>query len=1137
MPADDSTLFSPPVSSANPGELTGPAAAPVPAGADPASDQRPAAAVHTRFSQPLKKTLQVLHLEKSRHDSERAREALFEGGIFCEIVRVDNRTDFQTALQECEFDFVLANYFDRMLDGFSALKLVKEKNPELPVLFVCEPIGEKLLEELLLQGAAAVIGKDQLQSLAGAVRNQQEQTHHRVRQKQAEAALNESEEHFRQIAENLRQAFWMANVEGTRMLYVSPAFEEMWGRPDAAFFREPHNFLTTIHPEDRPRVEQTLERKNHQEEFQIEFRIVRPDGAMRWIWNRGVPIRDAEGRLHHLVGMAEDITERKLAEEKLQRTTERFSAIFQSFPDLYFLLEGDGTIVDYHAGQVSDFSVRPEELPGRRIQDVLPPAVGHQFQEAFPRVQKTKALVTLEYTLAMADGENYYEARLLPLLETQIFVFVRNITERKRGEQALRESQRRIAHLIDALPGIVFSSANDAAWSMTYLSEGVFHLTGYKREELLRNSLVSYQSITHPEDAPKVMATIQTAIAAHQPYVVEYRIRTRSGQERWLWEKGRGVFDRDGEALGREGFITDITERKHAEAVLSEQSSLLRGVAAATNHLLTDTDYDSAIHKTLHTLGQAAGVDRVYIYENQPHPDTGEMVLRLWCEWTRESVMPSIVKSLLHSKTYSALGLNRWYEAFSQGQSIRGLVSTFPKAERELLVRDDIVSIILVPIIVDQNLWGYVGFDDCLLAHEWSSAEESILVATAASIGGALKSKRAKEALSESNQRLETALNEIKRTQQHIVQQERLHALGQMASGIAHDFNNALMAILGFGELLLMHPETLDNKEKVRGYVQTMNTAAKDAANVVKRLSEFYRHREYGEVFPPMILANVIKQVITLTQPKWKDQAQASGIAIDIKTDLPDVPLVAGHEAEFRECLTNLLLNAVDAMPSGGLITLRTRSEGDSVVVEVSDTGTGMSDDVRKRCLEPFFSTKGQRGTGLGLSMVFGIVQRHQGTIEIQTELGKGTTFLLRLPAQKLNEEEIRSTETDMLAVKPLQILVVDDEPLVREVLCEYLNNDGHTVVTANDGREGLQKFGDQSFDLVLTDKSMPHMSGDHLAAAIKQVAPEKPVVLLTGFGEMIKASGRKPPNIDIVMSKPVTLNSLRRMLAEAIAV
>jgi len=392
--------------------------------------------------------------------------------------------------------------------------------------------------------------------------------------------------------------------------------------------------------------------------------------------------------------------------------------------------------------------------------------------------------------------------------------------------------------------------------------------------------------------------------------------------------------------------------------------------------------------------------------------------------------------------------------------------------------------------------------------------------------------KRAEESLRESNRRLEEALAELKATQQQVLQQERLRALGEMASGIAHDFNNALSPVVGFTEVLLDRPEYLDNKEKVTRYLKMVNTSAQDAANVVRRLREFYRNRDEEELLLPINLNELVEQVIMLTQPRWKDQALASGVTIRVETDLQNVARVTGNESELREVLTNLILNAADAMAESGRITLRTRSDGTHVVLEVTDTGIGMTEEVHQRCLEPFFTTKGKRGTGLGLAMVYGIIRRHQGTLSIESEPGRGTTIIIRLPVH-LGQGARARTHEAKTASRRWRLLVVDDEPAVREVVTEYLAADGHHVETATNGREGLEKFLAGRFDVVVTDQGMPEMSGDQLAAAIKRVAPNISVILLTGFGDIMKAAGDQPVDVDTILTKPVTVSALRQALAK----
>ncbi len=386
--------------------------------------------------------------------------------------------------------------------------------------------------------------------------------------------------------------------------------------------------------------------------------------------------------------------------------------------------------------------------------------------------------------------------------------------------------------------------------------------------------------------------------------------------------------------------------------------------------------------------------------------------------------------------------------------------------------------------------------------------------------------KRAEEALRDSNHQLAEALGKLRETQEHIIQRERLHALGRMASGIAHDFNNALAPILGFSELLLLRKEILANPEKVREYLEMIHRAAQDSATVVSRLREFYRYREDAEVFAPVSLNDLVQQVISLTQPKWKDEALAAGVTIKIKSEFSNVPSIYGNEAELREVLTHLVLNAIDAIPHIGQITFRTFVRDEQALLQVIDNGVGMSDEVRARCLEPFFSTKEEHGTGLGLGIVYGIVRRHEGLIEIASKLGEGTTITLTLPLYK--EQEVEKTAEPRPSTQALRVLVVEDEPLVREVISVYLSEDRHHVEVAENGREGLEKFRLGQFDIVLTDRAMPEMNGDQLAAAVKSINPEMPVMLLTGFGDLMSDAAERPQGVDLVVSKPFTLAMLR---------
>jgi signal transduction histidine kinase len=378
---------------------------------------------------------------------------------------------------------------------------------------------------------------------------------------------------------------------------------------------------------------------------------------------------------------------------------------------------------------------------------------------------------------------------------------------------------------------------------------------------------------------------------------------------------------------------------------------------------------------------------------------------------------------------------------------------------------------------------------------------------------------------------LERALADLKNSQLQVVQQERLAALGTMAGGIAHDFNNSLSVIMGFGELLLHEVEQGLTGENALVSITTILTAAGDASRIVHRLREFYRPEEAEDHRLPVDLNALVRDAIALTQPRWQTDATADGRMIKIVEDRGEITQVEGDPAELREVLTNLIFNAVDALPQGGTITLSTRSEGEGIALSVTDSGTGMSEEVRRRCLEPFFTTKGKHGTGLGLSMVYGIIHRHGGTIEIESEQGKGTTFTLRLPMTSAASEAAADPKT--WATIPSRVLVVDDQPILCQLVCEHLRADLHTVETALSGSEALEKFRCGHFDLVISDHVMAEMTGEQLAVAIKEINPHVPVIILTGYPKTFSAATVPSKAVDLVLGKPLSRAALRRALSK----
>jgi signal transduction histidine kinase len=381
------------------------------------------------------------------------------------------------------------------------------------------------------------------------------------------------------------------------------------------------------------------------------------------------------------------------------------------------------------------------------------------------------------------------------------------------------------------------------------------------------------------------------------------------------------------------------------------------------------------------------------------------------------------------------------------------------------------------------------------------------------------------ERVHERTAQLEATLANLRATQAQVIKQERLAALGVMASGIAHDFNNTLSSILGYGELLLESPEQTD-------YLKRILSAGQDARQIVRRLREFYKVGDATESFAAVNVNTFIDQAVSITMPRWTNQALSWGAHIKVERQLGQLPLIAGNPAELRELFTNLIFNAVDALPHGGRIFIRSYTESDSAVVKLSDNGVGMDDETRRRCLEPFFTTKGEQGTGLGLSVAHGIVKRHKGTIFIESEPHVGTTISLRFPATA----ETSTSETLLVTPtleRPLKILFVDDQPIICELVAELLRSDGHAVDLAGSGGLALEKCQRVNYDLVITDFAMPGMNGVQLAGVIRQFNPAKPIIILTGFVDLAGEASGPGSNIDLILAKPASLEELRRAIFE----
>jgi signal transduction histidine kinase len=385
--------------------------------------------------------------------------------------------------------------------------------------------------------------------------------------------------------------------------------------------------------------------------------------------------------------------------------------------------------------------------------------------------------------------------------------------------------------------------------------------------------------------------------------------------------------------------------------------------------------------------------------------------------------------------------------------------------------------------------------------------------------------------LSENNVLLKREIAVREQLEEELIKTERLRALGEMSGGVAHDFNNILGAILGRAQLLL---EKIKDAGARKG-VEVIEKAALDGAETVRRIQEFTRIKADNSSFTPVDLNETVADAVEYTKTRWQTEAKSKGVHIDVVFEPGDIPAMMGDPTGLREVFTNLIINAIDAMPRGGSIHILSFTKDSRAYVSVSDTGVGMSQETKKRTFDPFFSTKGTSGSGLGLSICYGIISRHRGKITVNSQEGEGSTFNIELPLNLPGGEKPAPVKTAGNTISG-SVLVIEDDEKMRGVLSEILKGSGCHVDEAKNGREGLELFSSREYDLVLTDLGMEEMSGPEAAKEIKKRSPVTPVILITGWGGQ---NGKKElflNGIDFIISKPFMIDEVKETVSRAMA-
>jgi PAS domain S-box-containing protein len=954
--------------------------------------------------------------------------------------------------------------------------------------------------------------------------------------KQSHEALKKAEEKYRRIFEDSKDMVYITSVDG-EVLDVNQAGVDLFGYGSKEEMLQVYVRDTFLNPEDRKRFRNEIRKEWFVKDFEVKLK--RKDGTPIDVLITANARRDDSGKIISYEGIIKDISDRKGMEEKLvQRTRELeilydMSGLINQSLDLdtvlrtalekalsvtgfeagaIHLLKEDGETLElkYHIGQsdilaenIKYFKIgegvagkavqlkRPmtfsiDEYPTPRIIPILREE-GIQSFVGIPLLAKNKAIGSLTLTSQSIHQFTQREINLLESLGNQIGLALENV-------RLFEETKKRLDELT-----ILYEITKISTSSLNLdlmLREIINSLNNFFKFEALGILLIDENTkrlSPHP-------ASYQELLMKN---IGKLGLCIGKGITGWVAEKGEPLLVDDVREDARY-ICGDENIRSEMCAPLKVGGKIIGVIDAQSRKLNAFSEDD------LRLLNIAAG-QIATITENirlQDEIKQSEEKYRTVVEGTLDGVC---VIGIDYRFKYVNEKLAE-IQGYSREELIGMDFRNYLDEESKSLLADR----------EDQRKKGIK-----LLPH----FELNIIRKDGGVRNAEISARSIKD--SKGNVNIIVILKDItekKRMEEQLFQSEKLRAVGEMASGVAHDFNNALAAILGNAQLLLYTAKDKSIKESLK----VIEKVARDSAQTVRRLQNFTRKKVYEELFK-VDVNSIIKDSIEITKPKWKDEVQSRGIHIEMVSNFDKVPLVLGNASEMREVIANMIFNAIEAMPEGGKIEIQTFQRKEKTYIQISDTGIGMTEEVRKKVFEPFFTTKPFSNTGLGLSMSYGIVKRFGGEIEVESKVGKGTTFTIILPVGQEGKEEVAVSPT-IQKRREARILVIDDEETVRNVLSQILSQINHRVTVAENGEEGIRLFKEKEFDIVLTDLGMPGMSGWEVGRAIKKMSSHTPVGMITGWGVEVDQAKIEENGIDFVIPKPFQLDQIVKVVDETIA-
>jgi PAS domain S-box-containing protein len=873
---------------------------------------------------------------------------------------------------------------------------------------------------------------------------------------------------FGAIANSIDQMIWSTRPDGFHDYYNDRWYEYTGAAPGST---DGEGWNAMFHPEDQQRAWDVWRHSlKTGEPYHIEYRLRHKSGEYRWVIGRAQCVRNDEGQIRRWYGTCTDIHDLKSAQEQIRRNHDTFYDLIQNNPFGIYVIDADFRIAEASQGSQKVFeNVQP--LIGRDFAEVLRIVWAEPFaSEAIERFQHT--LCTGEpysspRTVQPRGDINAVEAydwrieRIgLPDGREGVVCYFYDLSERQRWEAALGAASERIELALDA--GAV---AGTWVWEVPndiFTGDERFARSFGLDPEKCRLGIPLAEAVTaiHPEDLERIAGLIDEAVSTGAEYRAEYRVRQLDGTYHWVEAIGRCDLDEFGQPLRFPGVIVDIDARKRDEYALRESEARLR--------TLTDNLPGGMVYQVSTGFD---GSERRFLYVSQSHEKlTGVPA---------EEVLgdPAIAYNMI---------LPEFRERLAMGEA--AAIATETTFDEEVQFRRADGELRWCRIISEPRRQS----DGSVI---WDGIQVDVT-----------EQKLAELQMAELNSSLEARVSEraaeLAHAQEALRQSQKLESMGQLTGGVAHDFNNLLTPIIG-GLDLLQRRSVGD--ERAQRTINGALASAERAKVLVQRLLAFARRQPLQP--RPVDIRDLVLGMAGLLE-------STLGPRIHLQLSLPEhLPCAKADANQLEMALLNLVLNSRDAMPDGGTVSIQAScvpstsrtSLCDFVELSVADTGTGMDDQTLARAVEPFFSTKGVgRGTGLGLSMVHGLQAQLGGELLVESQPGHGTTIKLRFESIESGDAEDNVPTEASAHSGGGTVLLVDDEDLVRESTAEMLSDMGYLVVQESSAESALLSLG-KGLDpsILITDHLMPGMTGTELARAARQVLPQLPVLIISGYADL----------------------------------